>query len=487
MSVQSRRQLNKVLIISFIYPPLGGSGVQRTLKFSKYLPELGWQPFVVCCDDPQVFAHGLDKNLLSEIPSSVQVWRRPFVDPLSLRRRVHRLLKIPLREADSRGYASGLQPEIAEPPTSEEMQETREKGTQPQPAEERGRRSPANGLRRLLQLLSAPLSPIEFPAVDAALYWALAIVSGCLRLIRDEQIELIFSTSFPYSDHLAGYMLKKLSGLPWVADFRDPWTQNPGARNTGWRYRVDGWLEKQVLKSADRVIGVSPGYTQGLRELATGRPAEGFFTIENGYDAADMQPVSDTLKSKPLPGCSRIGHFGKVYDGTALPFLKGIEAIGEAASSLSIRFVGGLAPAEQAFLREHSQAAQIWVEPRRAHERVVEAMQMADVLLLFVLPELKRSGHIPGKMFEYLASGTPVLLIGQQGDASDLLEESGAGLFVPAGDPVAIAEALRMVAEDPAAFQKKYFHPRPEVVRRFERRALTGRLVEVFEELVSAH
>lgn len=460
--------LKKVLFISYIYPPLGGSGVQRSLKFSKYLPEFGWQPYVVCGDDPDVFGDGLDESLLEEIPPVVKVWRRKFIDPLGLRKTAHRLLKIPQRRADGAHAAHNR---------------VRTGNPDEKPAEVT--RNPLKkALRGLLRIVSLPLSPFEFPPVDAALYWALAIVPGCLRLIRREQIDLIFSTSFPYSDHLAGCLLKKLSGLPWVADFRDPWTQNPSARNTGWRRRVDGWLELKVLWTAGRVIGVSDGYTQAMRGLAPERDEQHFVTITNGFDSPDLKKEVDSRREKPPPGFTRLVHLGKVYDGTALAFLHGIEAIGEAAACLSIRFIGGLPQAEQRYLNSHTLAASILQEPRLPHGRVVQARQEADVLLLFVLPQARRSGHIPGKLFEYLACGRPVLLIGQPGDASDLIEESGVGYCVPGDRVDEIAGILSLIASRPQIFRERYYHPRTDVIARYERRALAGRLAEVFKELV---
>lgn len=147
----------------------------------------------------------------------------------------------------------------------------------------------AKGLRRLIQILTAPLAPFEFPLVDAGLYWALAIIPGCLHLIRQEKIDVIYSTSFPCSDHVTGYLLKKLTGLTWVADFRDPWTQNASARNSGWRFRLDQWVESRLLHTADRVIGVTPTYTAELHRLPPNRPETHFVTIENGYDLADFR------------------------------------------------------------------------------------------------------------------------------------------------------------------------------------------------------
>ena len=456
--------MKKVLMLAFIYPPLGGSGVQRTLKFSKYLPEFGWQPSVVCSDDPQVFQHGLDPSLLAEIPASVRVWRRRFVDPLGFRRRLQKLLGRPGGAADEPAPLAAAQPGQADDKLA----------------------SP--GWRRLLRALASPLAPFEFPPVDAALYWALAIVPGCLKLIRREKIDVIYSTSFPYSDHVAGYLLKKLTGKPWVADFRDPWTQNASARNTGWRYRVDQWVEQKVLHTADRVIGVTPSYTADLLRLAPGRPAEHFVTIENGYDQADF-PEQSALPEAPTAaaeGCGQVtlAHVGFVYHGTALPFLRALEALGPAGAKLKVRFVGGLPADETAWLADHAPAAQVTVEPRRPHAAALEVMRRADVLLLFALGGQGKSGHYPGKLFEYMASGRPILMIGPEGDAAELVQGSGTGCFVEANKPAQLLEVLQLLARQPEQFFQQHYQPQPEVILRYERKALTRRLAALFDEQV---
>jgi glycosyltransferase involved in cell wall biosynthesis len=486
--------VKSVLIIAFIYPPLGGSGVQRTLKFSKYLPEFGCQPYIVCSDDPDIFQHGLDASLLAEIPSEARVWRRPFVSPLGFRRRVQKLLRL-----EPRNEIAPLR--LSQSALAMSKSERAEKGS-----------------RRWFQALTRPLAPFEFPPVDAALYWALAIVPGCLRLIRREKIDVILTTSFPYSDHIAGYLLKKLSGKPWVADFRDPWTQNASARNCGWRYQVDQWIEQRVLRTADRVIGVTPSYTTDLRRLAPRRSGEHFLTIENGYDLADFNRSEASLRGAQRPSDPefaqaeiaplrlaqsafamtgetlagsrrnpeqpvRLAHVGYLYDGTALPFFQALEALGPLGRRLQVRFIGGLAPQETRWLENHPLPAQVLVETRRPHFEAVQAMRAADVLLLFVLAGFPNSGHYPGKIFEYLASGNPILLVGSDGDAAELVRRSGTGRFVPADNLQAIVATLGQLSKDYADFKREVYQPRPEVVTSFERKALTGKLVAALNEI----
>jgi glycosyltransferase involved in cell wall biosynthesis len=337
----------------------------------------------------------------------------------------------------------------------------------------------------LFQALTAPLGPFEFPPVDAGLYWALAIVPGCLRWIRRKKIDVIYTTSFPYSDHVAGYLLKKLSGKPWVADFRDPWTQHAGNRNSGWRYRVDQWVEQRVLYSADRVIGVTPAYTQELRDLALKRSVEIFSTIENGYDQADLtsEPSINHRAVEPNKPIE-MAHVGYVYDGTILPFLHALDQLGNLGSRFCCRFVGGIAPKERQWLASHPLAVDLRIEPRQPHAQAIQIMQSVDIVLLLLGVNPGWVGNYPGKLFEYMASGTPILLVGPCGVSAELIVRSGTGCFLPVDDPQAIVAGLRMLAEQPETFRQRFYHPVPEVIAAYERKALTRKLADLFETVI---
>jgi glycosyltransferase involved in cell wall biosynthesis len=454
--------MKKVLIIAYIFPPLGGSGVQRSLKFVKYLPQFGWQPFVVCGDDEEVFSDGYDPTLLAEIPPEAQVWRQPFISPLGLRRGVQRALHIKsLKEIHS---------EVQAAPVWKDVQ--------------------ANGykpglMRRAAQLLTAPLGPIEFPLIDAALYWALSIVPLCRKIIHQEQIDLIYTTSFPYSDHLAGYLLKRLTGKPWIADFRDPWSQNPFARNQGWRRRVDEAVERRVLSYADKIIGVTPTYTQQLRKLIPKRGDSDFITIPNGYDTDDFNHSDQQSKGINTSSDKRtLGHFGFVYDGIALPVLNALTQLpSSAAEKLQVHFIGGMPAGELEWARAALPEGLVSIRGRISHDIAVQLMQKTDVLLLLIRNQPTWKGHYPGKLFEYMASGRPILMIGPDGEAAKLVRESGTGYTVTGGVNE-IVDALHWIASDLDAFKQKSYHPKADVIGRYSRKALTHQLAGIFTKLV---
>lgn len=453
----------KVLMIAFIFPPLGGSGVQRTAKFVKYLPRCGWLPVVVCADDPDIFQTGLDHTLAAELPPEATIIRTRFLSPLGLRRWLQGVLRITPRTPTGNGSATMTEPSDPSMP-----------------------RRGSGALRNVFGVVSRALSPFEFPPVDAGLYWALSIIPLCWRLIRKEQADLIYTTSFPYSDHVVGLILKAVTRRPWVADFRDPWTQNVVATNYGWRRRCDGFVEQLILRYADRVIGVTPTQTAGLRSLAPRRDASHFITITNGFDREDFEQ-SANLKPEPVPDASdtvTIAHIGMVYGGTAMPLLKALSSLGAAAEHIRVLFVGGLAPEEVRWLADNPMPHRLEVIGRVPHEQAIAYMRSASVVLLLLGDQQERAGWLPGKLFEYLACGTPILCIGPEGEASSIIRATGTGCVLPASSVPAIADALRFVAQDVQDFVAQHYHPDHQAIAAYERAVLTRSLANVFDSLV---
>lgn len=453
--------MKKVLIIAYIFPPIGGSGVQRTVKFVKYLPEFGWQPLVVCGDDGEVFKDGYDPSLLKEIPPETKVWRTDFISPLSLRHWIHRSLR----------HGSGEETGRQAPADKLKVQGSGESGS-------------ISNVRKLFRILSKPLSPIEFPPIDAALYWAISVLPLCLKIIKKEKVEVIYTTSFPYSDHVTGYLLKRLTGRPWVADFRDPWTKNASAGNTGWRGKCDAWIEKGILNYADRIISVTPTYTLEFQKISPRKQDSRFITIENGYDDIDFAPAKADTTYITKNGKILISHVGMIYDGTALPFFKAVQRLSkEYQSRLSVRFVGGLPPTEQKWVDENPLACLLELNGRLPHNQAVDEMRNADIVLLPIGCGTRWEGHYPGKLFEYMKSGTPILLIGPEGDAARLVSESCTGYFIDADNTEEIAKFLFALAKSSRQSIDRFYHPRQEIITRYERRYLTSRLADVLSEL----
>jgi glycosyltransferase involved in cell wall biosynthesis len=236
------------------------------------------------------------------------------------------------------------------------------------------------------------------------------------------------------------------------------------------------------LEEADRIVGVSPTWVQAMRNQAPRRPAGDFVTIENGYDEDDFKVAPETTGALQ-DGVTTIAHVGRAYAGIALPLLRALSRLEpDRAARLRVRFVGGLAVQETRWLGTHTLGARIEVLGRVAHPAAIEHMRAADALLLAVGTEPFAEGLYPGKLFEYMIAGRPVLMVGREGDAANLVRSSGVGLFAPADDIDAIAQVLGELATAPEQFRARHYSPRPDVIATYERRGLARKLADVFED-----
>ncbi len=223
-------KLRPVLFIAYNFPPHGGAGVQRSLKFVKYLPEFGWKPIVITttADAGQV----QDLTLLSDIPAGIPIHRFPAFSIARLQSQAARLK-----------------------------------------------------LDRLVVFLNLLL---QIP--DAAIFWSKKIRSPLVEIVEREKPKVVYTTSGPYSAHLVGLWAKQRFQIPWFADFRDPWSHNliipylPGYRT------LNRYLERRVLAAADRVSCVSRPWLEEMQDNSQGRPGK-FLVLPNGYDDADIKPL----------------------------------------------------------------------------------------------------------------------------------------------------------------------------------------------------
>lgn len=431
-----------VLMLAYFYPPLGGAGVQRSLKFSKYLPQFGCYPSVISSESG---AYMNDPSLLAEVPSSGTIIRLPHT-PI-----VTRLIK--WRQRSDRGGQSSNQPSSGSAPVSSDSWRQAWRDT-------------------ALKTIGA----LQYPDDKAA--WGGQARRVAMELIRKNPVDLIFSTSPPISAHLAAMRIAKCANLPWVADFRDLWTSNPAYDMPAWRRSLDIRLEKKLLDSANGVITVSEHLASMLRVRRPSKNKDTVLAISNGYDEADFS------HALPLPGKSeefRVVHAGTFY-GHQSPdeFLNGVERLfqlePEARKRLRLRFVGNVGARFERTLREfkarHPQVLELtgYVE----HPRAIAEMLAADALLLVIGGDAKLTeGVMTGKLFEYLRAGRPVLQVGAvNGEAARLLQNTGAGIAVAADD---VAEIAAVISRWLAGAAPK---PQPANAIIYERRAQTARLSE---------
>lgn len=460
--------MKRVLFIAYYFPPIGGSGTQRPAKFVKYLPELGWQPYVISTDRPYGDgSEGRDETLLADIPAGVQVWRVPTPQPQPVQRLARLAGWQPRQAAATVGSitAHADNPEVtaASLPLA----------------------------TRLRRALLAPLYLVQDPPVDPALYWALRIVPVARRSIQQEQIDVVLTTVPPWSALLTGALLRRLTGRPWVADFRDPWTENEFTYTpTPRRRRFDELLERRLLDRADAVVSVTPPWLEGLRRK-TRKADKPFVLIPNGWDRDDFPDLAAVQAGLPPPvtadGRIVLLHPGSAYQGEPLPLLAALDLLaaeGVALDRLCFHFIGYVHPEDRQAIAASPHAHLFRLDPQRVpHDQALQLMREAHVLLLL----RKGPGASSGKVFEYMMAGRPVLTIGSEtGVAADMVRRCGIGCIVDPNDPERLAQVLRLITLDYEGFVAEYSHLNWEVINQYDRRMLTKQLAEISARVMAS-
>ena len=379
--------MKRVLIITYYWPPAGGGGVQRWLKFVKYLPEYGWEPVVYTPENPEVPV--LDESLEKEVPKGVAVIRQRIWEPYSAYKlftgKKERIQTAFLKEEQSR--------------------------------------------RRYLEGLSIWVRGNLF-IPDARRFWIKPSVRFLAHYLGQHPVDAIVSTGPPHSMHLIGQKVSRKTGIPWVADFRDPWTNIDfyGQLRLGKRAdRKHHHLEEEVLREAQAVTVVSPGMADEFRNKVT----RDYPVIPNGFDAKDLEGLE---KITPEPNRFVIAHIGSMTPSrnprNLWKVLRSLCNENDSFSKqLKIRIIGKMDQAVAGGLKESGLESRVENQPYLPHNEVVVAQRRAHVLLLVVNDTPNAKLILTGKLFEYLAARRPIVCIGpRNGDAAAVLRETGSGM-----------------------------------------------------------
>lgn len=422
--------MRKVLLIAYRFPPVIGGGTFRPLKFAKYLPQFGWDPIALCAQPAA--SDSVDPALLNELPDSVIVERVGFLN--------HKQIEHCLRFGWTILWKLRLR-----------------------------------ALARRLE----PYKVMEWMAPDSCILWALSAYWVALKLVRQYHPDVVVTTSPPHSIQLLGMWLQGATKLPWVADFRDPWTQNPFIDyRTGWHLEKNKRWEREILERANYVTTVTDMMTEQFRSLDIRCGADKICTITNGFDPSDFAgSVVNTLPDKRL----RIAYTGSLYGlRRADLFLTCMNRLVEegriSAESVSVEFVG---PDGTEVLQRYANKSWFRHVPLQSHQNAISSTLAANVLLLLV--PFQAGKQIPGKLFDYLRVSRPILALAPlNSEAARVVRAAQAGIVVPPDDPQAISDAILRMYEEWKRGQL-YITPDPDVVASFEWRRLTERLVEVLE------
>ena len=377
--------MKKALIITYYWPPSGGSGVQRWLKFSKYLPKYNWQPIIYTPENP--YFEVKDEALLNDIPAEAEIWKTSIWEPYALKDKIFG------------------------------------KGSKSQSA---GVISNKKSLKN--KVLNWVRGNAFIP--DPKVYWVKPSVEVLLKKIKEEGIEHIISTGPPHSMHLIGLGLKKLlPNLKWIADFRDPWSELDlldefHLSNSSRKKHQD--LEKQVLKNADVTLTVSETWVKDFKRLGANRVE----LITNGYDTADFDSKSKR-NDKFI-----IGHYGLLNHLRNPKHLwKTLNSLCEENTEfndkLEIHLSGNIDTEVTLEIESHSYLkAKVKQLGYLSHIEVLSEYNEASVLLLLLFNSKSGIGNYPGKIFEYFAAKRSILAFGpEDSDVEKLIKKTNTGMY----------------------------------------------------------
>jgi glycosyltransferase involved in cell wall biosynthesis len=419
-----------VLMVSYFYAPLANPGTRRVGAFARYLPLHGYDTAILATDKFGVRPDDADRRVFRA------------ADPLEL-------LTRPLRRRSAGGGGAGEQLVAA------------------------GSRA-----ARLLDTLMVP---------DVHAGWYGPAVLRGLPLVRSGGAGLIFSSSPTVTNHLVALRLKRASGLPWVADFRDGWLfepPNPAPLSSPLRRRLEQRLEQAVVRNADRIVAVNAAIADDLARRYGVAPRT--VVVSNGYDPADFVGLRRVERHSARMRLVYTGAFARSRDGTSIQgLLDALRLLHERrspAAALEVVLAGGLTDAERAMIQRSNLGGCVTLHGQVAHRQALQLQLDADVLLLVTAP--RDASVTTSKLFEYLAADRPILALARGTAAGELVGSLGAGLVVAPDKPGAIAQAI----EHYHALWRQRMLPggAGEQARRYDRRVLTGQLATLFDELAGA-
>ncbi|MEI3789839.1 MULTISPECIES: glycosyl transferase family 1 [unclassified Chryseobacterium] len=425
----------KILIITYYWPPAGGPGVQRWLKFAKYLPEFGWNPVIYTPENPSYPL--LDESLLKDVPQNLEIVKTKIWEPYQLAEKLNK---------SNKKFKAG-QFDVGKNQSWKSRLSIWVRG--------------------------------NFFIPDARVFWVKPSIKFLEQYLKENKIDVVVTSGPPHSLHMIGLGLKKkFPALKWIADFRDPWTEISYYKHlklTKSSDRKHRQLESAVFKNADITLATS--YTDAENFRKAGANA---VCITNGFDESDSAPINVVGEKKETTfTLSYIGvleqlrnpeNLWKVLDEL-------VKENKEFADYFILKFAGRvddkiLQSIENSSLKNH-----ILNLGYISHDKAVEEMANSNLLLITNFPNESSQGIIPGKIFEYLATGKQIISFGpDEADVSRILAETGAGKHFGYENSKAVKD---FIIEKYELWKKGDLLENTQNIEQFSRRNLTKKLAEI--------
>jgi hypothetical protein len=434
--------MKKVLIITYYFPPSGGPGVQRVLKFVKYLPQFGWEPIVLTVENGDFPAR--DESLLKEIPPATKVYRTKIFEPYRIYRRLT-------------GKPANAPVDVENIPHGNRKKSFAE--------------SIAGFIRS------------TFFIPDARIGWMPYAMSTAMKIVQNEKINAIYSSSPPYTTSLIARALCHRTKLPWIAGFRDPWIGFISSPNR-WLLprKLDEYLERAVYTEANLIEAAWRGILMDFQKKYPNVDQKKCVHLPNGYDSEDYPAID----MNPNERCIVV-YAGSMY-GRRNPktFLQAIEELVVEGKidrkKFLLRFIGRFGTEVKEMLEQSPIRESIEVISYLPHSESIKHLMQSDALLL-VVDESKESAEIvPGKVFEYIGAKRPIIALAKEGAIADIIRETNSGFVVHNQDIPAIKQAFVECYAN-FLYHRKKLEQNIEAIKKYERREISRQLAELLDGL----
>jgi glycosyltransferase involved in cell wall biosynthesis len=380
--------MKKVLIISYYFPPSGGIGVLRCLKIAKYLRNFGWEPVMYTAKDAHYPSY--DEGNFKDIPEGMTILKQPIFEPYTWYKKFNSL------------------PKNANANTALAVADKKQ------------------GFRHHFAVWVRS----NFFIPDARAFWVRPSVNFLTKYIKENKIDAIFSDGPPHTNTLIACLLKEKTGIPWLSDFQDPWTQvdyYQRLKLTKWANKKHHRLEQRAFKAADKMTIVSPSWKRDLEGIG----AKDVSVLVWGYDEDDFNSLKVSLDKKLTLTHSGLLSYDRHPESLFAAMAELKQELEGFADTFSLQLIGQIDTQVKENIKNYGIEDMTNIILQIPRQKSLEYIASSQLTLLLLNQAENVMGRIPGKLFEYLATKRPILCLGPQGsDVDNIITESKAGCSI---------------------------------------------------------